>query len=160
MRILAENQRAYAYCEEGLKIARQIGHREWQSHLLHLQAFLTSKLQGPVEAEPGYQEALALAREIDKPVLIAGLLGNLGQIALRRGNLDHAAELFAEMTRTIPEGSKPLQAEALYNQGLLAAAHGESQKAYELGTSSVAMFEESHSARCQFQIENVGYASE
>jgi tetratricopeptide (TPR) repeat protein/transcriptional regulator with XRE-family HTH domain len=144
MRILDENQRAYAYCEEGLKIARQIGHREWQSHLLNIQAFLTSKLQGPAEAEPVYREALALAREIGKPVLIAGLLGNLGQIALRRGNLDHAAELFSEMTKTIPEGSKPFQAEALYNQGLLAAARGESQKAHDLGISSIALFEEAH----------------
>jgi tetratricopeptide (TPR) repeat protein/transcriptional regulator with XRE-family HTH domain len=144
MRLLDENQRAFAYCEEGLKIARQIGHREWQSHLLNIQAVLISKLQGPTEAEPVYQEALALAREIDKPVLIAGLLGNLGQIALRLGDLDHAAELFSEMMETIPEGSKPFQAEAFYNQGLLAAARGERQKAYDLGISSMTLFEEAH----------------
>jgi tetratricopeptide (TPR) repeat protein len=144
MRLLGENQRAYTYCEEGLKIARRIGHREWQSHLLNLKAFLISKLQGPVEAEPVYREALALAREIGKPVLIAGLLGNLGQIALRRGDLDHAAELFSEMVETIPEGSKPFQAEALYNQGLLATARGERQKAYDLGMSSATLFEEAH----------------
>ena len=81
---------AEAYFQEGLVLARQIGHREWTAALLSNLGDAASELRKYGQAEAYFQEGLVLARQIGHREWISALLINLGSAMRKQGKYTKA----------------------------------------------------------------------
>ena len=132
---------AEAYFQEGLLLARQIGHREWISGLL-INLGLTIRKQGKyVDAEAYLQESLELARQVDRPQMIASALYECGIVYLAQGKIEEARKAFNEMFAVIPEGEQDRIAQAQYGLARTAMAQGNRVEAQKLGAESLKTLE-------------------
>ena len=127
--------------QEGLELARQIGHREWISILL-INLGMTARKQGHYnEAKPYLQESLALANQISRPRIICVVLCELGNLSLSEGNTDLANEYFKKMLERIPSGDQELLALAYYGLARVCALQGDRENARAYGNKSITIFE-------------------
>jgi tetratricopeptide (TPR) repeat protein len=87
---------AEALCQEGLALARQIGHQELTSLLLASLGAVAGRQSNYVQAEPYLLEGLALARQLGHRELQSRLLSNLGVITHHLGNYEQAEAYLQE----------------------------------------------------------------
>ncbi len=134
---------AEEYLQEGLAIARQIGHREVVSELLINLGWLTRK-QGKDRRSTKlyYQESIDLARQINRPLIVAYALSEYGNLELEENHLDLAEKYFHEMLDATPSGSQELLALGQFGLARIAAMKGDKKKALHLGETSLAIYED------------------
>src|SRR5262249_12092857 len=132
---------AETYFQEGLELARQMGHREWVSALL-LNLGMTARKQGHYnEAKRYLEESLALANQINQAYIICAILCELGDISLSEGSIELAEHYFKKMLEQIPSGDQDLLAFAYYGLARVCASQGDRENARVYGDKSVALFE-------------------
>jgi len=132
---------AEEYLQEGLVLARQIGHREWMGPLLINLGLTLRKQQSYVRSEMYFLEGLNLARQIGKPQITANALYEYGNLYLDQQQLEAAEAAFREVLSTTPEGSQDLIALARYGLARVAAARGNTHEVQRLGEASVTALE-------------------
>ena len=127
--------------EEGLALARKLGHRNYISDLqLHLGVLATK--QGEVERAENYlREGLLLAYQLGHPQLICKGLAAWGELHLQRYELQKAERAFMQMLKLMPEGCRVLEAHAQYGLARIAASRGSLYQAKYLAEQCGATFE-------------------
>ena len=118
-------------------LARQIGHREWISVLLHNLGETTRKQGNYSQSELYLQEGLTLARQLGIPQITANTLYEYGNLCLDRQQPETAESTFHEMLTVIPEGSQDLIALAQYGLARSVSAQGNIDEARRLGEASL-----------------------
>ena|GEM_PF-328315 len=88
-----DHARAKEYFEEGVTLARQIGHLEYLRDLLLNLALL---YEGSDQEDKYLQEAVTLTLQVGDPARICLVLGNLGSMAQKRGDLRQAEKYWQE----------------------------------------------------------------
>src|SRR5262249_46485061 len=122
--------------QEGLELARQIGHHERISFLL-LNLGMTARKQGHYnKAKPYLQEGLALANQINRPYIICAILCELGDLFLSEGNTGQADDHFKKMLKQIPSGDQELLALAYYGLARVYALQEDRENARTYGEKS------------------------
>ncbi|PSL52230.1 tetratricopeptide repeat protein [Saccharothrix carnea] len=86
-------------CVRGITAARQDGDRAGEAWFLIRSGWARLQVSGWERAAVDLRAALALAREVDDPYLIAYALNDLGDISLRRGRY---AEALAHLGQALP----------------------------------------------------------
>jgi eukaryotic-like serine/threonine-protein kinase len=120
--VLAEEgdiAKAKPLIEEALQISRQIGDQEGVALSQASQGQLLFLEGKDTEALDRYKEALAILRQVNEPVEVAGMLLEFGYVQLDEGDLA-AARKSLEESRSLPNG---LPAGAVTPQTDLAFAH-------------------------------------
>jgi tetratricopeptide (TPR) repeat protein len=83
---------AARYAQAGIKVAREKGSLSHLPYLLSTSGEIALSQNHLDEAEVLFQEGLAIAEQIPIPERIAGLMANLGLVALRRGQNEQATQ--------------------------------------------------------------------
>jgi tetratricopeptide (TPR) repeat protein len=124
---------ALALLEELLAGYRDIGYERAICNVLTNIGALLRKLGDHEGARARLTEAIALAEVRDDSVLLSGALVNLGDVALERGELDDAAELFeCALSLARQVGAPRDVAWCLAGLACVAALGGDSRRAGEL----------------------------
>lgn len=113
-------ERAETYPQEGLTLARQIGHRELISIFLLNLGTLAYEQQNYAQAETYLLEELALVRQLDHREWITVYLINIGEMMQKQGNYARAEVYLREgLERVKVLGSLRIIAGALHEYGNL-----------------------------------------
>ena len=127
--------------QEGLELARQIGHREWMSILL-INLGITAHRQGRYrDAEIYLQESLHLASQIDEPRITGNALYEFGDLYLSMKKVFEAEKAFKEAIQLLPSGDQEYLALSYYGLARVCALQGDRENARLYGAKSVAIFE-------------------
>ena len=105
---------ALACCREALQIHRSLGDRHGEAENLDRSAIVLEFTGDYREAERLRLEALAILAEIDAPHLRTMALNNMGDLMIRMGDVDRAAEYY-EQTAAAAELSRQHEAIVLIN---------------------------------------------
>ncbi|SFP19211.1 DNA-binding transcriptional activator of the SARP family [Actinomadura madurae] len=105
---------ALAYCREALEIHRALGDRHGEAESLDHTAIFLEFTGDHREAERLRLEALAIFTDIDDPRGRTLALNNMGDLMIRMGDIDRAAEYYAQ-TAGAAELSRQHEAIALIN---------------------------------------------
>jgi tetratricopeptide (TPR) repeat protein len=132
---------AEKYFQEGLELARQIGHREWTGMLLNNLGMTASKQEKYFHADAYFQESLALARQIDIPQITGIVLNEYGDLCIQQKNFQQAGIVYQEMLTIISEDMQDLMALANYGVARVALARGNTQEALQFGEMSMRALE-------------------
>ncbi len=98
---------------------------------------------GRVEAEPAYEESLALFRSVGEPVREAVVLNALGVLYESRGNLNRAEEAYLQAQQIFePLGARAWLATTSYNLSFLAERRGRLTAAREQAEASLRLVRE------------------
>jgi tetratricopeptide (TPR) repeat protein len=108
---------ALARCKEAVEIYRSLGDRRGEAENLDRTAIVLEFTGDYREAERLRLEALAILSEIDAPQLRTMALNNMGDLMIRMGDVDRAAEYYAQIAGA---GALSRQHEAIV---LINAAH-------------------------------------
>jgi tetratricopeptide (TPR) repeat protein len=133
---LAMKQGDYAQAEvrlqEGIALAREVGHLEMLSALLFSLGAVADYRGDYAQAEAWYQEGLKLAREIGDLARVAWLLNNLGGVSIFQGNYERAEAFCREglnIARTDEHEYRETIVALLTNLGLVAKKQGDYRRA-------------------------------
>jgi tetratricopeptide (TPR) repeat protein len=133
---------AETYLQEGLALAREIGHLEILGALLFNLGAVADCRGDYAQAEAWYQEGLRLAREIGDLARVAWLLNNLGGMSIFQGNYERAEAFCREgldIARTDESECRETIVALLTNLGLVAKKRGDYPRArtlYQEGLAS------------------------
>ncbi|QKW38408.1 tetratricopeptide repeat protein [Actinomadura sp. NAK00032] len=105
---------ALTCCREAVEIHRSLGDRRGEAENLDRTAIVLEFTGDYREAERLRLEALAILDEIDAPGLRTMALNNMGDLMIRRGDVDRAAEYYAQIAG-LPELSRQHEAIVLIN---------------------------------------------
>ncbi|MEV4670619.1 tetratricopeptide repeat protein [Actinomadura sp. NPDC049382] len=105
---------ALARCREAVEIHRSLGDRRGEAENLDRTAIVLEFTGDYREAERLRLEALAILTEIDAPGLLTMALNNMGDLMIRMGDVDRAAEYYAQ-TAGAAELSRQHEAIVLIN---------------------------------------------
>lgn len=141
MRDQGRIEEALTYFEEGLALARQIGHREHQNNLLSGYGDLKSRLGSFDDAETLLRESLSLANDLNSPWLISTSRLSYANHLLRMGVLDQVETYLQEGL----SAAQNIQAEELigagtFTQAKLYLARGRTAEALGAGQRALTLF--------------------
>ena len=142
-RFQGDHDRAFALCERGLALSRDLGDNEsiaW--FLIWLGA--TALHQGDYDrAAAFFEESLPLSRALDDKWLISMALADLGVVARLQGDYDRAAALHTEsLTLGREVGDKWRIAASLVSLGIVALQLGDYARAAALYEESLTLSQE------------------
>jgi tetratricopeptide (TPR) repeat protein len=136
----ADYQRAQAWYDEALTIARSIGDESGEAAGLNGLGWIL-RSQGALDrAEVLHERALAIFRRLGDRRGAASALNNLGAIAFVRGAADDAAHYWSECLAAMRViGDDRSVSAALGNLGILAVMQGDAERAIALHEESLAI---------------------
>jgi transcriptional regulator with XRE-family HTH domain/tetratricopeptide (TPR) repeat protein len=139
---LGDYQEAEALLQQGLALARQIGHREWTcAALLTLTTVLCEK--GACEEAKTYlQEAFTLAKELDILRFICFALEAEGNLSLALLQGDAALLAFQKMRRLGPQGDFEVEALSFYGMACSYEQMGQRDEALSCGQQALALVQQ------------------
>jgi predicted ATPase/class 3 adenylate cyclase len=136
-------ERATAFCQESLALARDLGDKDHIAILLNVLGLIAHHQGDDARAIHLLEESLALSRELDNGRHIAYALNVLGLIAHRQGDHARAAELCQEsLVRRRELGDKRGIAISLRGLGAAVLHQGNPQQAAALFQESLEHFRE------------------
>jgi tetratricopeptide (TPR) repeat protein len=151
---------AETHLQEGLTLAREIGHLELLGALLFNLGAVADHRGDYARAEAWYQEGLKLAREIGDLARVAWLLNNLGGMTIFQGDYERAEALCREgldMARTDEHKYREIIVALLTNLGLAAKKQGDYPRAQALYQEGLALAREiGHPERVLSLLCNLG----
>lgn len=136
-----DHERARAHAEQAREHARDLGAAMGQAPL-HMHAQAARQAGDYDEAAALFEQSLALNRRIGDTGMVDVELHNLGNVELRRGNVDQAERYFAEC-RELDRDDPYAVALTTFNEAAIALGRGDRERATTLFTRGEAVLGES-----------------
>lgn len=138
---------AAAHLDQALAVAGRNNHKRWLAETEWSLAQLTHHRYDMVASRDHSARALALAREIESPELIAGALNNLAYAQMMLGELATAANLMAEARQGYAMlGNRALEADCLTALGGIRIFQGRSRIGLPLVEMALAIYRDIENA--------------